>query len=260
MDGLLLDSEDIYTLVTNKILANYGKPPLPWSIKAQLQGRPGPAAGEIFHKWAQLPVSREQYAAELSALQLKHFPDAKPLPGVEELLQNLAGTGHGETREGRVHIALATSSHEANFKLKTAHLEEMFEVFEVDRRVLGDDPRMPKGRGKPAPDIFLLALKTINDSLTNGEKPITPEECLVFEDSVPGVEAGRRAGMQVVWVPHPELAIEYNGREKEVLAGRTGEGGKEDLHQLGEIDDGWATFLPSLENFPYEKYGIVIKK
>jgi hypothetical protein len=36
------------------------------------------------------------------------------------------------------------------------------------------------------------------------------------------VEAGRRAGMRVVWVPHPELAAEYRGREKEVLAGRIG--------------------------------------
>ena len=40
MDGLLLDSEDIYTLCTNAILREHGKPDLPWSIKAQLQGRP----------------------------------------------------------------------------------------------------------------------------------------------------------------------------------------------------------------------------
>jgi pseudouridine 5'-phosphatase len=42
MDGLLIDSEDIYTLVTNEILQEYGKPKLPWVLKAQLQGRPGP--------------------------------------------------------------------------------------------------------------------------------------------------------------------------------------------------------------------------
>lgn len=43
MDGLLIDSEDIYTRVTNEVLAEYGKPNLPWNIKAQLQGRPGAA-------------------------------------------------------------------------------------------------------------------------------------------------------------------------------------------------------------------------
>ena len=42
MDGLLIDSEDLYTICTNEVLREYGRPDLPWSIKAQLQGRPGP--------------------------------------------------------------------------------------------------------------------------------------------------------------------------------------------------------------------------
>jgi pseudouridine-5'-monophosphatase len=256
MDGLLLDSEDKYSLCTNAILAKYGKGPLPWSVKAQLQGRPGPISGEIFLKWAQLPIPWEQYQVELSALQREHFPTSKPLPGVEKLLGDLATakTPMGE----KVHIALATSSHVANFRLKTGHLEELFSVFEGHRRVLGDDVRIPKGRGKPAPDIYLLALETINSSLEPGEKEITPEECLVFEDSVPGVEAGRRAGMRVAWVPHPELHKEYDGRQAEVLAGRTGEGGDVDMHQIGDIDDGWAEYMRSLEDFPYEQYGIKV--
>lgn len=45
MDGLLIDSEDRYTMITNAILQEYGKPLLPWSIKAQLQGRPQPEVG-----------------------------------------------------------------------------------------------------------------------------------------------------------------------------------------------------------------------
>lgn len=42
MDGLLIDSEDKYTMITNEVLQMYGKPNLPWSVKAQLQGRPQP--------------------------------------------------------------------------------------------------------------------------------------------------------------------------------------------------------------------------
>ena len=42
MDGLILDTEDIYTACNNVILREYGKPNLPWMIKAQLQGRPAP--------------------------------------------------------------------------------------------------------------------------------------------------------------------------------------------------------------------------
>ncbi|KAJ8128744.1 hypothetical protein O1611_g4888 [Lasiodiplodia mahajangana] len=263
MDGLLLDTEDIYTLCINTILEKYGRSNLPWSIKARLQGRPGPEANALFHDWAKLPIPESEYMDEYSALQKKHFPEAKPLPGVEELLATLGRTRWFEKPEAqeqgrRVHIALATSSSSMNFAIKTTNWTELFAVFESHRRVLGDDPRVEPGRGKPMPDIYLLALKTINDSLPEGEKPITPEECLVFEDSVPGVEAGRRAGMRVVWAPHPMLKKEYEGREKDILAGRMGEAGEVDPHQLGEHDDGWADYYPDLTNFPYDKYGIVV--
>lgn len=257
MDGLILDTEDKYTESVNAILARYDKPTLPWSIKAKLQGRPAPTASAIFHAWAQLPISREEYQAQLSVHQRELFPRSKPLPGVEKLFANLKTAktrGAGE----KVNTALATSSHEKNFWLKSDHQKELFEIFPENRRVLGDDPRIPKGRGKPAPDIYLLALKTINDSREEGEEEILPEECLVFEDSVPGVESGRRAGMRVVWVPHPGLYEEYKDRKDEVLAGRTGEMGDVDLHQLGEIGDGWAEYLKSLEDFDYEKYGLVV--
>ncbi|KAK4191914.1 HAD-like domain-containing protein, partial [Podospora australis] len=273
MDGLLLDTEDLYTLCINLILEKYQRPSLPWSIKAKLQGRPGPQATKLFHEWAQLPISHEEYTDQYYKLQAQHFPATQALPGIPKLLSDLGRTRYWDVSSSspspssglvqdrlphRVHIALATSSHESNFRLKTSHLEELFSVFESHRRVLGDDHRIPPGRGKPLPDIYLLALKTINESLPEGEKPITPEECLVFEDSVPGVEAGRRAGMRVIWCPHPMLKKEYAGREAEVLAARTGEAGEVDLHQLGEIDDGWAEYYPTLVDFPYEKYGVVV--
>lgn len=145
--------------------------------------------------------------------------------------------------------------------------------------MLGDDPRIGKGRGKPLPDIYLLALETINAGLREkGEKEITPEECLVFEDAVPGVEAGRRAGMRVVWVPHPGLLEAYKGREEEVLAGLTGEHKEEEKSEAekeatemaeerlmansagtpGKLGDGFAELLTTLENFPYERYGIKV--
>ena len=206
--------------------------------------------------------------SKMTALQRKHFPTTDTLPGVEMLLSTLS-----RTTSPKVHIALATSSHAGNFKLKTGHLEDrLFKYFDQEYRVLGDDPRIPQGRGKPCPDIYLLALETLNAGIRRRneasgkgdglEKEVTPAECLVFEDSVPGVESGRRAGMQVVWVPHPGLLNEYKGREKQVLAGMsgisdtdvaTGEKGRE---KAGEIDDGWARQLASLEDFPYREYGI----
>lgn len=64
--------------------------------------------------------------------------------------------------------------------------------------------------------------------------------------------------MRVVWCLHRMLKKEYVGREEEVLAGRMGEAGEVDLHQVGELGDGWAEYMESLEAFPYGKFGIVI--
>jgi pseudouridine-5'-monophosphatase len=249
MDGLLINSEDLYTECTNKVLNRYGKPNLPWNIKAQIQGRPAPKAFEILQEWANLPIPNEQFRAETAAMQEKLFPSTVTLPGVEKLLKDLEASG--------VHAALATSSHAVNFRLKAGHLEHVFNTFPERRRVLGDDSRIPKGKGKPAPDIYLLALQMVNETLPEGEKKIEPEECLVFEDSVPGVESGRRAGMRVIWCPHPELFNEFRDRVPEVLAGKADTYGE--AAGQGEVDDGWAEYLSTLENFPYERYGIKVQ-
>lgn len=47
-------------------------------------------------------------------------------------------------------------------------------------------------RGKPAPDMFLLAAELLG---------VAPEKCLVFEDGLNGIEAARQAGMDFVFIP-----------------------------------------------------------
>jgi pseudouridine-5'-monophosphatase len=222
-------------------------------------GVPGSSTGDLFWEWAQLPIPREQFKQDLKEEQRFHFPECSPLPGVKTLLLDLKSAHNKDGN--KVYVALATSSEKENFRLKSSYpaTSEIFQVFDENLRVLGDDPRLAEGMGKPAPDIFLLALRMINESVPEGEEKITPQECLVFEDSVLGVEAGRRAKMRVVWVPHPGLLTEIKGREPEVLAGRAGLISIGDESQLGEIDDGWALQLPSLQNFPYDDFGISIR-
>ena len=43
-------------------------------------------------------------------------------------------------------------------------------------------------KGTPAPDIYLAAARKLN---------VAPQNCLVFEDIVPGIQAGKNAGMKV---------------------------------------------------------------
>lgn len=221
-------------------------------------GVPDSTNGDLFHNWAKLPISRQQFARELKEQMRQDFPSSRPLPGAEELLSRLS-RGHSATGECIV-LALASSTKTHSYELKTSNPEakQLLSFFNPDKRVLGDDPKLRQGRGKPAPDIYLLALQLINSTSTCGARAIKPEECLVFEDSVAGVEAGRRAGMRVVWVPHPDVAVEYQARQREVLAGRTGMIEIGDNWQLGELDDGWAECIPSLQHFNYDKYGITV--
>ncbi|KAI0553924.1 HAD-like domain-containing protein [Xylaria curta] len=252
MDGLLINSEDIITSCTNKVLKKYGRPVFTRSMRAQLMGVPDSTSSDTFHNWANLPVSREQFARELKEQMRLSFPDCEPLPGAEEILSKLS-CARGESG-AKIELALASSTKTPTYELKTSRprSQQLFSFFQAGRRVLGDDPRVQKGRGKPAPDIYLAALQSINSSLDSTnftEKSITPSECLVFEDSIAGVEAGRRAGMRVVWIPHPDLAVEYQSIQKDVLAGREGR---------FEIDDDWAKSIPSLEHFDYKRYGIQV--
>ena len=57
-------------------------------------------------------------------------------------------------------------------------------------------------KGKPAPDVYLEAARQLG---------VKPEECLVFEDIVKGIEAGKNAGMKVCAV---EDAYSRSQREK----------------------------------------------
>jgi HAD superfamily hydrolase (TIGR01509 family) len=62
-------------------------------------------------------------------------------------------------------------------------------------------------KGKPAPDIFLRAADLIKKK---------PAECVVIEDSVAGVEAGRAAGMQVIAITN-SFAAEKLGRADHIV-------------------------------------------
>ncbi|KAL7954779.1 HAD-like protein [Trichoderma compactum] len=242
MDGLLINSEDIITQSINLLLEKYSKPAITRTIRAQLMGIPDSTNGDIFHNWAKLPISREQFVRESSEQMHMLFPNCEPLPGAVKLLSNLSR---------------ARSASYYELKITRPETKRLLDTFQPEKRILGDDARVPKGRGKPAPDMYLIALQALNTATSSDAKPILPSECLVFEDSVIGVEAGRRAGMRVIWVPHPDLAIEYEDKQNIVLAGRTGLVGIGDTWQLiGEIGDDWAECISSLEHFDYEKYGI----
>jgi pseudouridine-5'-monophosphatase len=200
------------------------------------------------------------------------FKDSKLLPEVGDLLFTLSSKTSPPLK-----LALASSASHHLFDLKTAHHPIISATFtEKSCQVFGDDPEMAHCDKKPSPDIVLLALRRLSDAFkAEGEPELKPEECLVFEDSIAGVEAARRAGMRVIWVPHPGLAEVCRGRAMEVLMGRTEQDGRPpdfskpqakqlsilNINEDGRVlsEDGRAEMKLSLEGFPYDRYGICIQ-
>ena len=205
----------------------------------------------------ELPLDPDEWSAKVAA-QWDLFRNCQPLPGVVQLLNILSDI------KPPIHLAIASSSKTNGFEIKTSHLPSVTDKIPVKNRVFGDDRAMTEAKKKPMPDIFLIALDRINDGLTSEESAIKPEECLVFEDSVAGVEAGRRAGMRVCWVPHKGLRGIWKGKEEEVLEGRTTEVPTAGEERRGEdqmwSSGGWAEMILSVEDFRFENYGIQMEK
>ena len=87
-----------------------------------------------------------------------------------------------EARKNKIKRAIISSSRNCRYVLKKAKLNRLFDVI-----IAGDDVK----KGKPHPDIFLLAVKRLG---------LKARECVVIEDAVLGVIAARRAKIKVVGI------------------------------------------------------------
>ncbi|CAI5756416.1 unnamed protein product [Candida verbasci] len=214
MDGTLLNTEDIYTEASTELLALYGKGPMTWDVKIKLQGRPGLEATRIMIEEYDLPLTPEEFAIQAMKIQEDKWQYSKFLPGAIDLLEYLHTT--------KIPIALGTSSNTINFHRKTKHLQHGFKYFQ-GHIVTGDDERIPRGKGKPHPDIWFACLASINkERLTKGLDEIKIEECLIFEDGIPGVQSGIKANATVIWIPDPQALKVLQGKEVEII-GESGE-------------------------------------
>jgi pseudouridine 5'-phosphatase len=153
------------------------------------------AAEHLLSFFPDIPMTVDTYLAKRNSLQDALWPTVPLMPGVRKLIFHLKQHG--------IPIAIATSTRRRNLALKTSHLGDVFECFD-GKIVCGDDAEYNM-RGKPYPDIFLIAAKELlgqpvgsihaQDSELTRENKDTRQRGLIFEDSLPGVQAGKRAGM-----------------------------------------------------------------
>lgn len=175
MDGLLVDSEPLWTIAEEGLAAELGGT---WSedIKAQVVGtRLDVAVPRILGYYGRPPEDAPRAAEWLLRRVVELFAGpVTVLPGVRELL--------GAVRAEGVPSALVSSSYRVLVDAVLRH------DFPFDLTIAGDEV----ARGKPDPEPYLTAASRLG---------VDPARCVVLEDSGAGVASGLAAGCAVVAVP-----------------------------------------------------------
>lgn len=170
-DGVLIDSEDISARQLVDELAKRGVDIDLAYVAQHFLGRSYPVVMKQIRDNFGIELTaefEEQYRENLLAA---FETDLRAIPGVGDVLNGL-----------RRDFCVATSS-------SPARVRRSFEIVGFDQVFEGRvTTAVEVERGKPAPDLFLLAA---------AKRGVPPERCLVIEDSVTGVKAGLSAGMKV---------------------------------------------------------------
>lgn len=179
-DGVVMDTETQYSLFWNKI----GKQYFP---QIEEFGRiiKGQTLVNIYAKYfAGMEKEQQDITARLN--QFEKDMAYEYIPGVVDFMKDLRAHG--------VKMAIVTSSND----LKMANVYKAHpELKELVDRILTAEMFT---RSKPAPDCFLLGAEVFGT---------VPQNCVVFEDSFHGLEAGNAAGMAVIGLctTNPKEAI-----------------------------------------------------
>ena len=177
LDGLMVDSEPLAEWAWDQVLVNYGHKLDHQTFRDVLGMRVADSARVICQRY-NLPISPEEAYAERERLFLEAVPTRlQAHAGLYPLMDELTARG--------LPVGLATSGHRryVALALQTLGLEDRFQAIAT-----GDEV----SRGKPAPDIFLLAAERLG---------IPPTNCLALEDSLLGAQSILAAGMTCVVVP-----------------------------------------------------------
>ena len=178
MDGLMLDTEPLaaraWTDAATAIGVAFDR-----AVTASLVGRNFPDCRALLlaHHGAGYPVDALMQAWHVAYDAIVEREGIALKTGLVPLLEWLEAAG--------IRRAVATSTRRvrAEAKLERTSLAARFHAL-----VGGDEP----ARGKPAPDIFVLAAARLE---------VAAAECIVLEDSEPGIRGAIAAGMTPLWVP-----------------------------------------------------------
>ena len=188
-NGVVINDEAIHQLLVEEILLGENLRPSALEYQEVCLGRSDRAClSEILSRRGR--VFSEDYLNKLMTnkakaykQQLEQLEELPLYSGLKELLSQL--------RSRNLEVGLVTGAlrSEVELVLKRAELTSYFSII-----VAGDDLKV----SKPEPDGYLLAVERFNRKSLALQ--LQPANCLAIEDTMAGVEAAHRAGMQVVGV------------------------------------------------------------
>lgn len=177
MDGLLVDSEPVWSVAETEVMAWLGGR-FTLEVKARLIGRRVDEACALLVEITGADVSPAEVERRLVARMCELFREDLPLlPGAIDLVDAVRAAG--------LATALVSSSYRA---LVDAALESIG-AHRFDVTIGGDEVR----RAKPDPEPYATAAARLG---------LHPADCVVVEDSVTGATSGEAAGCAVVVVPN----------------------------------------------------------
>lgn len=180
LDGTLVDSMSTHYRAWRYALQNNGAPheAFLWDEFIAHGGMAAPDIVSDLNRIYKLQMNPQLVAAQKRA-RYDYLLETEKLPIIEETVGLVR-----KLKAKNIPYAIGTGSviDGARATLRSAGIEELFSII-----VTPDD--VPPGRGKPKPDIFLLAAERMG---------VPANECVVFEDAQPGIRAAEAAGM--AWV------------------------------------------------------------
>lgn len=179
LDGTLIDTMPLHYRAWNEAMRQVGlTETLNEDLFYSLGGVPTRRVAEVFGHHYGLDLDPDQVMHVKEQLYLRLIPEVTLIKPVVDFARREAG---------KKPLAIATGGTPdiALPALESAGLRPYFPIVVTPLDV-------PPGRGKPAPDMFLLAASRMG---------VAPEKCLVFEDAEPGIQGALAAGMKVVRVP-----------------------------------------------------------
>jgi HAD superfamily hydrolase (TIGR01509 family) len=171
-DGVLVDTEPVANRVLAELLTEHGLPTTTEQSMERYMGRSMPSTIAISEELLGGALPSDFADGYYAALGAEFARELHPVPGIVEALDRI---------ERPSCVASSAPHHKIRLTLGLTGLLERF-----DGRIFS---AADVGRGKPEPDLFLHAARTME---------FDPARTVVVEDTVPGVLAGRAAGMRVL--------------------------------------------------------------